>query len=297
MRIMVTGSSSHLAQALLPMLCATPAISQVTGIDIKPAAFTDPKFHALQADLTQTELAPLLRQQDALIHLAFVVLRGKTPLSVMRSINIDTSMRLFDAATESGLARVIHLSSASVYGNGSHLDEHAEFQPVPGFIYAEHKAELETWLANHHPQVICLRPHIILGKHAQPLLLNILRLPFYVQLPDPQPQLQCIHENDVARAILLALTQPASGAYNLASNASFSFRAAILQRHRLAIPLPARLARLSLTLLCKSTGIGGEAGWIDGVYEDLTLDCSKAQRELGWQAEVGTDAMFSSNQQ
>ena len=297
MRILVTGSSSHLAQALLPMLCASVAVSQVTGVDIKPANFSHPKFQAIQADLTRTKLAPLLHQQDALIHLAFVVLRGKTPLPVMRAINVDASQRLFDTAVESGITRIIHLSSAAVYGNGSNLNEHASLRPIPGFSYAEQKTELEHWLANHHPQIIRLRPHIILGKHAQPLLLNLLRLPFYIRLPDPQPQLQCVHENDVARAILLALNHAAGGAYNLASNTSFSFRAAIIQRCRFAIALPASVARLSLGVICKSTGIGGETGWLDGVAKDLTLDCSKAQRELGWQAEIGVAEMLSANQQ
>ncbi|MHB1676669.1 MAG: NAD-dependent epimerase/dehydratase family protein [Sulfuriferula sp.] len=292
MRVFVTGSNSHLALALLPLLCATPGISQVTGVDIRPTRFRHDKFQAVQADLRHAELIPLLSRQDALIHLAFVVLRGKTSLSAMRAVNLDASMRLFDTAAELGIARIIHLSSASVYGNGTNLNECAAFSPIPRFAYAEHKAALEIWLAAHHSQVICLRPHIILGPHAQPLLINLLRLPFYVQLPDPQPQLQCVHENDVARAILLALNGPTGSIYNLAAEPNFSLREAIRQRHRLAIALPFRLARLSLNLACKTTGIGGEAGWIDGAHRSLTLDCSKAERELGWRAKIGTDEMI-----
>ena len=292
MRVLVTGSSSHLAQALLPLLCHLPEITSVTGIDIRPGDFANAKFRAIQADLTQVELTPLLSQQDALVHLAFVVLRGKTPIHVMRAINLDASQRLFDAAVKAGITRITHLSSASVYGDGTRLDEQATMRPIPGFLYAEHKTELEQWLIQNHPQITRLRPHIILGKHAQPLLINLLRQPFYVKLPDPQPLLQCIHEDDVARAIIQTLILPASGAYNLAANVPFSFQDAIQRRHRFAMPVPASVAKHLLSFTCKTTGIGGEAGWMDGVHNSLTLDCSKAELELNWQAQFSTRDML-----
>lgn len=295
MRVLVTGSSSHLAQALLPLLSHMPEVSSITGIDRQPGLVAYPKFRAIQADLTQTELVPLLSEHDALIHLAFVVLRGKTPLHVMRAINLDASQRLFDVAASTGMTRIIHLSSASVYGDGTNLNEQAPLRPIPGFLYAEHKAELERWLIAHHPHIVRLRPHIILGKHAQPLLVNLLRQPFYVKLPDPQPLLQCVHEDDVARAIGQALIHPASGAYNLAAPEPFSFRDAIIRRHRFAMPIPASVARFALKLSCKTTGIGGEAGWIDGVHNSLTLDCSKAKRELNWQAQISPWEMLIAN--
>lgn len=295
MRVLITGSSSHLAQALLPLLSRMPEISGITGVDREPGLGTYPKFRAIQADLTQTELAPLLSGHDALIHLAFIVLRGKTPLHVMRAINLDASQRLFDAATDAGMARIVHLSSASVYGSGMNVDEQAPLNPIPGFLYAEHKAELEVWLAARHPHIIRLRPHIILGRHAQPLLVNLLRQPFYVKLPDPQPLLQCVHEDDVARAIALALIRPAEGAYNLAAPESFSFRDAIIRRHRFAMAIPAAAAKLALKISCKTMGIGGEAGWMDGVHRSLTLDCSKVRRDLGWQAQIGPWEMLTGN--
>lgn len=286
MRVLITGSSSHLAQALLPLLCQTAQITSITGVDIRAGQFKHPKFCAIQANLTSADLMPLLTDQDALIHLAFVVLRGKMPIATMRAINLDAAKRLFDTAAASGIKRITHLSSASVYGHGMLLDEQADFRPIAGFLYAEHKAELEQWLVQHHPQIIRLRPHIILGKHAQPLLINMLRQPFYVTLPDPQPHLQCVHEDDVARAILHTLFYPAKGAYNLAAPDTFSFRQAIESRHRYPLPISPALATRILTLTHKLTGIGGEPGWLDGIHNSLTLTCSKAERELNWYAQV-----------
>lgn len=282
MRVFVSGSASHLARALLPRLCDDPAIESVLGLDIRPGWFAHRKYRHVQADLRDVELAPLLQDCDALVHLAFVVLRGKTPENAMRAINLDASQRLFAAAGAAGVARKVHLSSAAVYGNGVLVNEAAPLKPIPGFLYGEHKAELEYWLATHCPDVVRLRPHIILGAHAQPLLKTLLRQPVYVRLPDPQPLLQCVHEDDVAAAMVLALRQPAAGAYNLAADDSFSFRDAIRARSRVAVPITPELAGAVLDTVWKLTGAGGEPGWMEGIHRSLTLDCGRARNELGW---------------
>lgn len=292
MRILVTGSSSHLARALLPLLCNHASIQQVTGIDIQPSLYQHPKLTTIQDDLTRVDLNKLLHQHDGLIHLAFIVLRGKTPITAMRAINITATQRLFDTAVALGIQHIVHLSSASVYGDGVMLQEDAPLRPITGFLYAQHKTELEHWLVTNHPHICRLRPHIILGQHAQTLLVNILRQPFYVKLPDPQPLLQCIHENDVADAIIAALLTQAQGAYNLAANPCFSFRDAIKQHHRYAIAVSPQLAKSALNLIWRTTGVGGEIGWIEGVRNTLSLDCGKAEQELGWKPQIDTNEML-----
>lgn len=281
MKIFITGSASHLAQALLPGLCESPLVSKVTGIDLRSSPFQHNKFLEMQMDVRDSRLPPLLKGQDALIHMAFVVLRGKVSTNDMFDINVTASQRLFDAAQDANINRMIHLSSASVYGSGCNLKETDTFNPLPGFLYAQHKATLEQWMTSHHPRAVRLRPHIILGPHAQPLLKTLIRQPFYIRLPDPQPLLQCVHESDVADAIQLALFSEAQGAYNLAAPDSFSFKAIIQKHHTLALPLPFGIARAALATSCKWFGVGGEPAWLDGVGKTLTVDCAKA-RALGW---------------
>lgn len=293
MKIFITGSASHLAQALLPGLCDSSLISKVTGIDLHPTLFQHKKFHEIQMDVRDTSLPSLLMGHDALIHLAFVVLRGKVSATDMYDINVTASQKIFDAAKNANLKRLIHLSSASVYGSGINLKETAEFNPLPDFLYAQHKSTLEQWMAIHHPQAVRLRPHIILGPHAQPLLKTLIRQPFYIQLPDPQPLLQCVHEADVADAIKLALFSEAQGAYNLAAPDTISFKGIIQKFHRFTLPVPFGIAKAALQASCKWFGVGGEPAWLDGVGQTLTVDCSKA-REIGWEPKFSTlDAIAS----
>jgi UDP-glucose 4-epimerase len=284
MRILVTGSNSRLASALLPKLCAHPEIERVVGIDIRPTAFRHNKFEARLMDVRDPRIGALLPGCDALIHLAFVVLRGHMDARSMHQINVGASQALFDAAVDSGVQRLVHLSSASVYGSGTDLTENAPSVPLPGFLYARHKAKLEAWLESHHPQAVRLRAHVVLGRNAQPLLRWLVRQPCHVRLPDPQPLLQCVHEEDVADAILLAVFNArAGGAYNLAAPQAFSFRE-MIARHRVAtLPLPMFLARIGLKSAWKLFGVGGEPAWVEGLARPLTLNCGRAQRELAWQ--------------
>lgn len=284
MRVFVTGSSSHLAQALLPRLCERADIEQVTGIDLKPPQFQHPKFNALQLDVRDPQLEQRMYGHNALIHMAFIVLRGKMSEAGMFDINVNGSHKVFHAARRAGMQRLIHLSSAAVYGSGVHLAENAPLDPLQQFLYAQHKAHLEQLLAIEFPECVRLRPHVILGSHAQPVLRQLLDQPCYVRLPEPYPLLQCVHEDDVAQAILLCLEREVRGAINLAVEDNFSFRDAIKSRHRLSVPLPLSVARGGLNLVWKLSGWGGEPAWIDGLTQTLLINCRRAHVELGWRS-------------
>jgi nucleoside-diphosphate-sugar epimerase len=282
MRVFVTGSSGHLAQALLPELCARPEVDCVVGLDLNPAVFFHPKFIPHIADMRGERLAALMRACDALVHLAFVVLRGRMNAHEMRDINVRGTQHVFGTAAALGVRRLIHLSSAAVYGQGERVVETAPMQPLPGFLYGEHKAEVETWMDSALPQALRLRPHVILGPHCQPLLKSILRLPFYVSLPEPQPRLQCVHEEDVAGAIVAGLFSDARGPLNLAAPGEYSVRDVICGRHRFAWALPFAAAKGALWAAWRLASFGGEPAWLDGIHASLTLDCTRAARELGW---------------
>ena len=278
----VTGAAAHLARALLPKLCAHADVEAVVGVDIRAAEFAHPKFSHRIADIRGDRMAGLMRGCDALIHLAFVVLRGRMSAAEMADINVGGTRRVFEIAHAQGVRRLVHLSSASVYGHGENLNEQAPMQPLPGFLYGAHKAELEAWLARESPQAFVLRPHIILGPHCQPLLTHILRQSCYVALPDPQPRLQCVHEDDVADAIVATLFSDRCGPFNLAAPGGYSVREVIRARHRITFPVPFLLAKGLLSAAWRLTGFGGEPAWMDGIRYSLTLDCARARQQLGW---------------
>ena len=294
MRVFLSGAASHLAQTLLPKLCAQSEISAVQGVDLQASDFVHPKFTHRVADIRSPEVAQWMPGHDALVHLAFVVLRGKMAATAMHDINVQGTRQLFEAARQAGITRMVHLSSAAVYGDGENVTEDTAFRPLPGLLYARHKAQVETWMADAFPQAVRLRPHIILGPHCQPLLAKILRQPCYVTLDEPQPALQCVHEADVAQAIIASLLQPASGPINLAAPGNYSFKQAIVQRHAHPIPIGFSTAKMTLNLAWRLTGFGGEPAWLEGIRHPLTLDCSRATQMLAWQPQFDVQATLAS---
>ena len=284
MKVFVTGSSSRLAAALLPRLCDEPAIEQVTGIDLAPPNYRHTKFRALLMDFRSRELESVVQGHEGFVHLGFVVLRGRMPEQDMFDINVTGSLKAFHSAHRAGAHRLIHLSSAAVYGGGVHLREDAPLQPLPGFLYGQHKARLERLLELEFPGCVRLRSHVILGPGAQPLLRQLLNQPFYVRLSEPHPLLQCVHEDDVARAVCSALLRDVHGAFNLATEDSFTFRDALRRRHWLTLPLPPSAAKAGVRLAWNFSGWGGEPAWVDGLTRTLLLNCRRSALELGWRS-------------
>ncbi len=284
MKVFVTGSSSHLAAALLPRLCARPDIEQVTGIDLDPPRFRHARFNAAQLDIRSPRLEDLLAGHEVLVHLACARLQGSLSDQEMFDINVTGGHKAFHAARRAGARRLIHLSSAAVYGSGVHLNESAPLVPLPQFPYARHQAHLEKLLQIEFPDCVRLRPHLILGPNSRPELKRLLHLPCYVHTPAPDPLLQCVHEDDVAQAVLLALDKKVQGPFNLAVEDNFSLREVIKRRHRIALPLPPFVARAGLSMARRWLGWDGELAWLEGLTRTLLVNCRRAIVELGWRS-------------
>ena len=282
MRVVVTGAAGRLAHVLLPLLCAERDIARVIGVDRREPAFRHPKFEATLADIGEARARASVRGADALAHLASVVLRGRMPVQEMARTNVEATRALLSAAAAAGVPVIVHLSSAAVYGPGVDLAEDAPLAPLARFHYARQKAEIDAWLARELPRAAVLRPTIVLGPHAQPLLRQIAALPLYPRLPDPEPRLQLVHEGDVAQAVVLALRERAAGPFNLAAPSTFSLRELAQARHPRAPGVPLAFARVLLALAWRTSGWGGEPGWFDGIASSLTLDCRRARALLGW---------------
>lgn len=287
MRIVVTGGAGQLARVLLPQLCALREVERVIALDRREPVMTHPKLTTQRVDLLESDLHASFAGADCLIHLAWILERGRLTHGQLHTRTVELGKKIFRAADDAGIKTLIHLSSAAVYGNGIELTEAAPLAPLPGFAYAEHKAEFEAWLAQNLPRATVLRPHVILGPHAHPVLKRLLALPVYPRLPEPQPKLQCVHEDDVADAIVLALNGP-GGAFNLAADDCFDYRCAIQACHKHAIGIPYGIAKIGLVAAWTLFGFGAEPGWIAGMRADLTLDCSRAREVLGWQPRFGS---------
>lgn len=296
MRVLVTGVRGHLAQALLPRLLEWPGIEEVVGLDWQAVTYPHPRFRFVRADIRDPGLPEHLAGVDAVIHLAFVVLssalgRRRKERNLMRSINLEGSRNLFNAARQAGVPHVVYTSSVAVYGawpeNPVPLTEEAQRRPMPGFGYSEDKAAVEFWLDAFErearpPAVTRLRLHAVVGPNAQPLLNRLARSRFYIRTPGEPPPVQCLWEDDAVDAILSALRSRAPGAFNIGAGDPRPWPELAGRHHRLTVGLPYRPTRLAHRLLWRVTPALGDPGWLAGMRYPLVVDCTRAGGALHW---------------
>ncbi len=304
MRLVITGSAGRLARVLIPHLLQNQDVEFILGIDHQSADYADPRYAHRRMDIREMGANDIPAGTDALIHMAFVLMGGglgkrRHDRNEVRAVNVAGSENVFAACASAGVGQIVFLSSAAVYGawpdNPPLLDETAPLRPMRGFAYAEDKVTVERMLdafEHKHPDIIIsrLRPHAIVGPHAHPLLNRILRQPFY---PLSSALTQCVFEEDVATAIVLALRKRAAGAFNLAAQPAMSLYEMLGYTQKWRIPLPLAPAAVLHRLLWRLTPDVGEPGWVQGIRHPLAVDTQRAHSELGWQPRFDLPACLS----
>lgn len=169
--------------------------------------------------------APDLTGHDALIHAAFHHAPGRyrggegdDPQGFIRD-NLDGSLRLFAAARDSGVRRVLFLSSRAVHDghpDGTLLTD--DMPVLPTSLYGEVKAQAEAALADMAaPDFLTasLRPTGVFGPGLPQKWAPLIR-DFLAGRAVPSRAATEVHGADLAEAALLVLADPRmSGAYNV----------------------------------------------------------------------------------
>ena len=294
MKILVTGSASHLAKTCVPYLLEDSRIQKIIGIDLKTSPTNHPKYEEHVADIRSEEIEKYFANTDAVIHFAFVTNNGaladrRLDREYIRDIN--GSENVFRLAATQNVKILVHVSSAIVYGmspdNPAFIDESHNLKVMDGFYYSEDKVAVENYLdafEKQHPslRVARLRPHVVLGQHTQPLIKSMLKQPFHFMFPDPQPLTQCISETDVACALQQSLFLEVSGAFNLATDQVASFHWIHKHLHNFSLPIPFAIAKQSHRLAWKYTGRYGDPAWLECMSHPLTISNEKAKQALNW---------------
>lgn len=282
-------ADGHFAQALLPALCEHRGVEAVTGIAVRAPAFAHAKFRPIElAPRALHDLAvdSILGGHDALLHLRQHALQENGAPETLDA-SVRPVHKLFHAARGAGIRRLIHLSSAAVYGPVVHASEQTALRPLEGFRYAQELAHLEELLAIDLPSCVRLRPALVVGPHADPAVRRLLRQPFYPRAGEPQPLFQCVHEDDLASAVLLCLDSGARGAYNIATEESFNLRDAMRSRHRMSMALSPAGAQRAVYIANRFLEWDIDPAWLARASHTVLVNCRRAITELGWRRRYG----------
>jgi nucleoside-diphosphate-sugar epimerase len=231
---------------------------------------------------------------DVLVHAAAALpIRGSRP--EIMSVNVDGTAALVAAARESGVRRIVYISSTAVYGvpRVHPLFEDSALEGVGA--YGESKIACERLVASSPLESVIIRPKTFLG----PERLGVFEILFdwiregrriYV-LGSGGNRYQLLAVEDLVDGIVRACTADVAGeVFNVGATEFGTVRSDLeaLIAHagtgsRLR-PIPARPAELALRALelAKLSPLGE---WhYKTASRDSFVDVSKAERLLGWHA-------------
>jgi len=248
----------------------------------------------------------------AIVHGAALVVTRSTFEEFTR-VNVGGTRLAIDAARRNR-ARLIHISSVSVYGRTEVYDagrdgvtEQYQFQPLPADdFYARTKRAADLLVQDAGRDgldAIAIRPNVIYGERdrlfTNRLLANLKR-GFIPQIGPGTNHLSCVYAGNVASAIVAALDAPAQTgfrAYNVTRDAEplltqrefFATFAAALGRPARFIPVPVGLVRFGIAvwgILLKAVfpgryaGLGGAA--VSFILGENPYAIDRIRAELGW---------------
>ena len=314
--IAVTGPTGSIGKAFIKALEDAPGIDRIIGmarrpIDTGELGWTKTEYR--QGDILDREsVEDAVREADVVVHLAFLIWGTQKET---RSVNLEGSRNVFQAAFDAGAKRLVYTSSVAAYGfydsNPDVLTEDVPARGTDGHYYSAQKAELEetlrTMSRGKDTDVYVLRPCIVAG----PTALDIIDKIPYVQLserlpdpikklvgtipllrpviPDPGVPFQLVHEEDVASALVAAvLGRGEPGVYNLAADKEITATDLAHALGWYSVPLPELAVDTTSKIVSRLPLFPSSASWVHAMRVPVLMDTAKARTKLGWRPRYDT---------
>lgn len=288
--VAVTGASGYIGTRLVRRLLETRDIERVVGVDVRGASIKHERYTHFRQNMT-APLDEAFAGAEAVVHLAFV-LRQLRDRAEGKRTNVGGAESVLRACASEGVERIVLMSSATVYGphpdNPPALTEDAPLRPPGGFAYAEDKAACEALFqafAEERPEacVSILRGCVVMGPNAANFITAALDKPLLIGVRGDDPEMQFVHEDDLAEVLLRFATEPHPGVYNVAGAGSVRWGEAVSlagkRLIRLPAPLASALAELAWRTRLQSDSPSAGLGFIRWPW---TVNTGKLGRETGY---------------
>lgn len=308
--VVVVGATGNVGTAVLDALSADPQVASIRAVARRPPARTWPRTVFHPADIATDDLEPVVAHADAVVHLAWLFQPTRRP-AVTWKVNVQGSIRLFDAAVRQGVPALVCSSSVGAYSpaEGGEVDESWATDGMPTAPYAREKAYVERVLdaveaAHPERRVVRLRPGFVFQRaagHQQlrlfggPLVPGALVRPGLLPvLPFPAGlRFQGVHAVDLADAFRLAVTDPsARGAYNIAADPVIDGDALARILSTRSVPVPRAPVRAAMALGWAARLVPVPPSMLDMAFGLPLMRTRRAREELGWApTRSATDAL------
>ncbi|MDO5693912.1 MAG: NAD(P)-dependent oxidoreductase [Pseudomonadota bacterium] len=319
MKILVTGGTGFLGRHLVWRAARQGANIVFTGRNPKAAAeviqYAGVPVHWLTLEHGQPESQAQLCHAAAGAHAVVHCAALSSPWGKREDFeraNIASTAEVIAACEKNGVARLIHISTPSLYfgfADRLAIPEDAAL-PAPANEYVRTKTQAETLVRQALArgalaQAVILRPRGLFGPWDQTVVPRLLRVMQQGRVPlmrTGQQQLDLTYIDNAVDAIWLAATQPlpqACNTYNVSNNEPHTLLY-LLQLMADAFALPLRTRRVPWPVISMAARMLELAAHARGGVEPLftrysagvlafsqTLDVTALQNDLGWQPGVG----------
>ncbi len=238
--VVVTGASGSVGSRVTRSLVESEHVERVIALDRVKPSLDHPKLTAIEVDLSkltrggESDIARVARGATSIIHLAWTMGDGDSSSAEEQKMlalsNVNALKSALDLASRCGVASVVHVSSATVYGawadNDVPLSEESRILPNPELPFAVAKAEAERVIAewsdtSRAVAVAVLRPTVTVGSPDRRLhrALDATGVPGFA----PEGRLvQYLHVDDLATAVEFAWEHELDGVFNVAPDSGIA---------------------------------------------------------------------------
>ena len=300
---LITGATGAIGPAVVAALSGTHEVRIISRRPVDPGLFPAP-VQGFTADiLDHAALRSAARGADAIVHLAALLHLVDPPPSMRAEyerVNVDGTAAVVAAAGAEGVRRLVMMSTIAVYGRaaGRRLDEDSPARPATFYGDTKLQAErvaLAARTPDGAPLATVLRPAAVYGPRVKgnyERLVQAIARGRFVPVGRGDNRRTLVFEQDLARAAALAVQHPSAAGriYNVSDGTSHSLReiieaiAAALGRRapRWYAPVaPVRAALRAASIVDRRL-----AGMLDKYLEEVVVDATRIQSELGFRPAV-----------
>lgn len=313
--MLITGATGAIGPRVVDALCLAGYQIRTLSVDTPAWGMLPQSVEVLIGDVTdQVAVRSAMQGVDAVVHLA-ALLHIVNPAPELREkyerINVGGTMRVIEAAVEADVRRAVLFSTIAVYGpsDGCVFNEMSPTHPDTFYAQTKRAAEqivLSARGSDGQPLGTVLRLAAVYGSRIKgnyERLTHALARHRFIPIGDGLNRRTLVYDKDVGRAAVLAVSHPAAAGrvFNVTDGRFHTMNQIIesicsaIGRKPPRLSLPAGPIRILAGFLEKGSRVMGvktpiTREMIDKYTEDIAIDGSLIQRELGFMSQYDLQA-------